>query len=83
VEAAEGCLEAQACPVAEQRALRLMLAIDQSFDGLLELGNARFRRFAPVCQQKRRPKRVRVIARRWGTRESERHLSPSPIPRKI
>jgi len=61
--AAEGCLEAQACPVAEQRAPRLMLAIDQSFDGLLELGNARFRRFAPVCQQKRRPKRVRVIER--------------------
>jgi hypothetical protein len=52
VTASEGCLEAQACPVAEQRALRPMLAIDQSFDRLLEPGNTRFNGFAPVVSKK-------------------------------
>jgi hypothetical protein len=47
VDAAE-CPEAQACPVAEQEALTLMIAIDQSFDGFLEPGNTRFCRFAPA-----------------------------------
>jgi hypothetical protein len=52
VGAAEGCLEAQAFLAAAQRELRLMLAIDQSFDGLLEPGNTRFCRFAPTFSQK-------------------------------
>ena len=36
VAAAEGCLEAQACPVAEQRAPRLMRAIDRSLYGVYD-----------------------------------------------
>jgi hypothetical protein len=35
-----------------------MFAIDQSFDGLLEPGNTRFRWFAPAVSKKHRPKRV-------------------------
>jgi hypothetical protein len=54
VDAAE-CPEAQACPVAEQEALTLMIAIDQSFDGFLEPGNTRFCRFAPRASGHQEP----------------------------
>jgi hypothetical protein len=58
VAAAEGCLEALAFPAAEQRAPKLMDAIDRSFLGLLGSNNSRFRRFAPSYQRKDQPKSV-------------------------
>ena len=50
--AAEGCLEAREFLAAEQRAPKLIDAIDPSFLWLLEPGNTLLRLFAPDRQQR-------------------------------
>jgi hypothetical protein len=61
VAAAEGCPEAGACPVAGRRALRLMHAIDQSFDGSLNRETSASVASLPIASKKHRPKRLLLI----------------------